>query len=283
MFSGGWITDEDVEGLGWEEENCLTRNAYSTWTWHSYTTLLENYAEEYNCPGENLSNYPMRYRVRELIRQHSSSIEIVLSGLPSVLQEVTFEGHGWIGDSIGDAIQWEWDLDYDDTVFDIDATGSSVTHLFDETGSHTIALRASAPGALPIIVTKEIYISQIPIEVGYPEGFESLKRDFSTPYSDLVSEYEWNFGDGSPTESGREESHTYETTGYYSITLTVTLNDGSTLTGGEKIFVGPGTRYIQGHTITGAETWLTGGTYVILGNIYVSRGVLLSQWNQEQL
>lgn len=45
----------------------------------------------------------------------------------------------------------------------------------------------------------------------------------------IIDEFEWEFGDGT-TGNGSTINHTYENTGEYTITLTVTDNDGSTAT-----------------------------------------------------
>ncbi|MBF0497884.1 MAG: PKD domain-containing protein [Deltaproteobacteria bacterium] len=41
--------------------------------------------------------------------------------------------------------------------------------------------------------------------------------------------YTWDFGDGTPTKTGRVQGHTYAKSGFYTDTLTLNLNDGTTL------------------------------------------------------
>ena len=171
---------------------------------------------------------------------------------------------------------WEWDFNYHEGNFHADATGRAVTTVFYQSGDRTIALQAFVDGHAPIIVTKAIYVKPLPIEVTFPERFESLDRHFSTVPSEHITQYTWNFGDGTPTASGSIQDHTYPISGYYTVTLTLTLDDGSTTSSQEGILVGPGTRYIQGHTIYGYETWYSGGTYVLEGSIYVARGGMLT-------
>ncbi len=140
--------------------------------------------------------------------------------------------------------------------------------------TNTIALRPNGDDSK--IETKQIFIRPYPISVTYPDGYESLHRHFSTPSSSLIDTYTWNYGDGSATETGRTQGHTYSTSGYYTVTLTLTLDDGSAITNQQGIFVGPGTRYIQGHTIYEDETWYAGGTYVVQGGITVAQGGTLT-------
>ena len=173
---------------------------------------------------------------------------------------------------------WEWDFAYDGS-FNAEAAGQMVTipaerYKYDSTNTKTIALRPNGDDSK--IQTKQIFIRPYPISVSYPDGYESLHRHFSTPSSSLVDEYTWNYGDGSPTESGTSKGNSYPTSGYYTVTLTLTLHDGSSISSQQGIFVGPGKRYIQGHTIYGDETWHAGGTYVVQGNIKVAQGATLT-------
>ena len=165
--------------------------------------------------------------------------------------------------------QYVWEItDQDNSSVLLD--GAQVEHVFKQGGVHTITLSVTGSG-VTYSLDKQIDIGAPDIEVSYPNGFESLYREFSICESDYITEYEWNFGDGSPTETGREATHTYETSGYYAVTVTLILDDGSSISASEGIFVGPGTRYINGHTITGNETWHAGGTYHLLGNITVAQ------------
>ena len=83
----------------------------------------------------------------------------------------------------------------------------------------------------------------------------------------------WDFGDGViRTEDNYHTTHEYSASRYYTLKLTITLKDGTPLTSEQGVFVGPGTRYIQGHTIYGDEIWYSGGTYVIQGRIMVAQG-----------
>jgi parallel beta-helix repeat protein len=153
--------------------------------------------------------------------------------------------------------------------------GAQATHKFRHNGSYSVSLTVN-DGSSSYTYNKTIAVRKPDIEVDSPDGFTSLKRAFSTPNSDLITEYTWNFGDGSPAETGRSREHTYQESGYYSVTLSLTLDDGSTLQNEEGIWVGPGTRYIPGHTIYGDETWSGGGTYVIQGDISIAdSGILI--------
>ncbi|MFZ2631105.1 MAG: PKD domain-containing protein, partial [Desulfosalsimonadaceae bacterium] len=173
---------------------------------------------------------------------------------------------------------WEWDLNYDGT-FEADPRYSGQPAIspdpldFKTRGTKRIAVKAKVTAqAIEKTAEKTITVTQYPIHVGYPDGYEDLDREFSTPQNDLIETYSWNYGDGSPVEEGPSHGNTFPTSGYYNVTLTLTLDDNSTIQSETGIFVGPGTRYIQGHTIYGDETWYAGETYVVLGSIGVAQG-----------
>ena len=167
---------------------------------------------------------------------------------------------------------WEWDFNNDGTY---DATGQSVTHTFKYWGDFTAVVRLNHDDNLK--VSKTIHIHPPEITVTYPNGFEDLYRHFSTPVISGVQGYAWNFGDGVVrTDDDNTTSHTYTTSGYYNVTLTQTLSDNTPVQSQVGIFVGPGTRYIQGHTIYGSETWYSGGTFVVQGSVTVAEGATLT-------
>ena len=172
----------------------------------------------------------------------------------------------------------EWDFDYEEGNFTSDATGLTVNaYLFHSWGPRTIAIRVN--GSLEIAAKKQIYVQPYPITVSYPDGFEDLHRHFFTPsHSDIQSDsYVWDFGDGIvKTGEGNTTSHTYPTSGYYTVNMTMTLSDGAVVSNSQGIYVGPGVRYIPGHTVYGSETWYSGGTYVVQGDITIANGATLT-------
>ena len=202
---------------------------------------------------------------------HEFHIDIVDPAEIKVLNPAIFRAVGKLN---GDAVSlWEWDFSYDGVNFDADDSGQSVSHVFKNWGNITIALRVNGQE----IITKNIYVSPPPIDVSYPHGFEDLYRHFETPYNSIIQSYVWDFGDGVVrTDDDNTTSHPYATSGYYTVTLTLTLDDNSTIQSTAGIFVGPGTRYIQGHTIYDEEKWYAGGTYVIQGSITVAQGAKLT-------
>lgn len=188
---------------------------------------------------------------------------------PSAPTEVTFQASGELTNLNIAPYLWEFGDGQS-------AYGQSVSHLYKAPKAYIVRLTMTdASGALHII-DETVVVRPPEITVSYPGSSEDLHLQFSTPDSPLISQYTWNYGDGSPPESGsRTRDHYYPTSGYYTATLTVTLDDGSTIQSQRGLFVGPGTKYIQGHTIYSSETWHTGGTYVVQGSISIAQGAKL--------
>ena len=170
------------------------------------------------------------------------------------------------------AISYSWDFGDGQT-----ASGQSVKYNYGQPDEYNVTLTMIDSDSATHVVTETVTVRQPPITVTYPNGYESLDRDFETPDISGEQSYVWNFGDGViVTDDNHTTSHTYTTSGYYTVTLTQTMSDDSTVQSQTGIFVGPGTRYIQGHTIYADETWYSGGTYVVQGGIYVAQGATLT-------
>ena len=197
---------------------------------------------------------------------------IISQDTVGVLKFLTLYGSGNIGGTVPHT--WEWDFEYDGNPehFEIQATGKQASRTYRTTGRKTVGLRVTADGFAPIIVRRSILVLPPQIYVSYPNGYEGKDRHFSTPELPSVNEYTWNYGDTTPGESGRTNDHTYADVGFYTVGLTLTLDDNSTIQTEAGIFVGPGTRYIHGHTIYGEETWYSGGKYLVQGSIVVAQG-----------
>jgi len=158
-------------------------------------------------------------------------------------------------------------------------SGKDKTHYYKQPGEYNVTLTMTDSFNTSHVKTESVAVRPPKIDMTYPNGLESLHRHFSTPSNLHVPDsghYHWNYGDGSPSETGEDVGHTYPTSGSYNVTLTLMLDDGTQVSNTVQIFVGPGTRYIQGHTIYYDETWYSGGIYMVQGSIYVSKGATLT-------
>jgi len=114
------------------------------------------------------------------------------------------------------------------------ASGNTMTCTYTSKSSFTASCRANgvvtASDATPVVVgnqNPDVSISATPtLSVTTPVDvtFTSTCTD---PDGNCVS-YLWDFGDGSPTSSLANPTHTYSTAGYYTARLTVTDDNGAT-------------------------------------------------------
>ncbi|MFZ2631664.1 MAG: right-handed parallel beta-helix repeat-containing protein [Desulfosalsimonadaceae bacterium] len=165
-------------------------------------------------------------------------------------------------------ISYDWNFGDTQT-----GTGSPVIHYYKKPGIYPVSLVMTDNAGKTHPYNTTVVVKPPQINVSHPDGYSSLTRKFSTPDSSRYKHYNWDFGDNTSQSNDRESFNTYPPESrYYTVTLTVTLQDDTPIQAQTGIFVGPGTRYIQGHTIYGEETWYSGGTYEVQGTITVAQG-----------
>jgi PKD repeat protein len=115
------------------------------------------------------------------------------------------------------------------------ASGVSVSHLYSETGAYTVTLTVTDDdGATDTIHATKIVRNKSPVAI-FTESTETAHIDEIITFNATESHdpdgsivtYSWDFGDGN-TATGVTVSHAYADNGFYSVTLTVTDNDGAT-------------------------------------------------------
>ena len=111
------------------------------------------------------------------------------------------------------------------------STEASPTHTYTAEGSYTVSLTVTGPGG------SDQSVCQGCISVEHPapaaaftpsatSGTYDLTIQFSNDSTGVISDYAWDFGDGT-TSSEESPSHTYTTEGIYTVTLTVSGPGGS--------------------------------------------------------
>lgn len=160
---------------------------------------------------------------------------------------VTFDGSG-SNDADGDTLTYSWNFGDGSSS---ENTGSSATHIYTVAGTFQATLTVSdgkdqtTSAPIPVLVAEGSPATGQPtasIAVRGMSGPAPLLSRFdgsaSTPSSDADSivQYKWTFGDGSAA-TGKIVSHIFTDIGEYSVTLTVTDNNGTSNTTTVKIDV----------------------------------------------
>ena len=140
------------------------------------------------------------------------------------------------GDSDGTLANVAWNFG-DGTV----ATGSPVSHTYTDEAPRTVTLTVTDNDGAQATDTRSVQPFANPTASFTAECDElqcsfdgSASHDAGAP----VVSYAWSFGDGG-TATGPTPSHTYAGAGTYSVTLTVTDNEGATGSAAQSVFAAP--------------------------------------------
>ncbi|NIN65976.1 MAG: PKD domain-containing protein [Anaerolineae bacterium] len=154
---------------------------------------------------------------------------------------VTFSDQSVSYDSI---VSWAWDLDGDGLV---DSTAVSPTWTYAAAGDYAVTLTVSeADGDVDSqshtveVTSLAPPVASFTFQPAEPIVGETVTFDASGSYDPdgRIVSYSWDFGDGT-TGSGVTAAHSYEAAGTYSVTLTVTDNDGLSGLVSEDVIVSP--------------------------------------------
>lgn len=186
-------------------------------------------------------SHPVTLRVTDDDGASTLAVTIVDVGAPPLAEAggpytgdesspITLSGSGL--DPDGDPLVYAWDLD-NDGVFE--TSGAVVTNIWPDDGVYAVVFRVEDDrGGLATATTTVMVNNLPPIAAAGPDQVglvgELLFFDGSgsrDPGSADTLSFEWDFGDGAPGASGVQATHSYTASGVYTVTLTVTDNDGA--------------------------------------------------------
>ncbi len=139
-------------------------------------------------------------------------------------------------DPDGTVVAYAWDFG-DGT----SGTGKTATHAFAKPGNYIVKLTvtdnegATAVGSLVVTVPGNLSPTAR-FAVAVDDMSVSLDATGSTDADGSVQRYEWDFGDGM-ADAGASAVHRYAALGSYTVTLTVTDDDGATATAAHTVVV----------------------------------------------
>ncbi|MBI2675905.1 MAG: PKD domain-containing protein [Candidatus Aenigmarchaeota archaeon] len=149
-------------------------------------------------------------------------------------------------DSDGYIREWFWDFGDGVTTY-----GQGTSHMYGRSGTFTITLRVTDNLGLQASTTRTITVgsgqtrpvAEFSFYPSNPRINEEIEFDASSSYDPdgRIVEYRWRYDDGtSKTTSSTRVFHTFDARRTYSVTLTITDNDGLTTSQTRDIAVGNG-------------------------------------------
>ena len=144
---------------------------------------------------------------------------------------INFDASG-SSDSDGTIVLYEWDWDNDGTYDETSTTSATTSHTWSDDGSYPIVLRVTddddATDTDTITVTVEDLNPTAEFSDNGPqnEGSTVSFTDVSTSSPDNIVSWSWDFA-GMGTSNEQNPSFTFTDNGVYTVTLTVTDDDGS--------------------------------------------------------
>jgi PKD repeat protein len=155
--------------------------------------------------------------------------------------DVRFSAEGT--DPDGDPLVYEWSFGDGASAF-----GAQATHRYLAAGNYTATVTATDPDGATATATVQVSVSgnrapSVTLTANPQSGTAPLRVRFTADGTDPDGgslRYSYDFGDGSPAETGRRPTHTYAQPGTYTARVTVTDRQGATASAQIAITVSAG-------------------------------------------
>ncbi|MEW6470418.1 MAG: PKD domain-containing protein [Bacteroidota bacterium] len=130
------------------------------------------------------------------------------------------------------AISWAWNFGDPSSGPANTSALQNPTHSYTSAGTFTATLIVTGQGGCQDTTSVQVTVNPLPqsnfsattVCVGLTTAF----TDLSTVSSGTITQWSWNYGDGSPVGTVQNPAHQYMNAGTYTVTLTVTSSNGCT-------------------------------------------------------
>ncbi len=144
----------------------------------------------------------------------------------------------------GSIVSYEWDMD-NDGVYN-EGNTPTLTYTYDKIGTYQFSVRLKDTQGGTSVLTREAVVGS-ELDMRPVADFQMVPGNGTAPvriqFDGRISrakkgslvKYEWNFGDGTPSESAEVVTHEFKKGGSYTVSLSVTDEDGQSTTKENKL------------------------------------------------
>ncbi|MEL6252394.1 MAG: PKD domain-containing protein [Bacteroidota bacterium] len=184
--------------------------------------------DDIGCPGDTV--FGMVNVLPEPVADYSTNI--VCEGGQTIFTNNTTL-------ATGNIVSWSWDFG-DGSPMDIN---QNPNHVYTSAGNYQVNLEVTSDRGCQSTITNQVTVNPSP-QVDFTftnvcEDNPNLFLDVSTISSGTITNYTWNFGDGTPSQNGPNVLHEYTDFGFYNTTLTATSDQGCVSAFTQTVFVSP--------------------------------------------
>ncbi|MFQ6125061.1 MAG: PKD domain-containing protein [Candidatus Heimdallarchaeota archaeon] len=179
----------------------------------------------YLIDADSIDNYPLMHSLKTLPVAPPSADFTFSPTDPSIEDAITFMDTST--DPDGTITAWDWDFGDGKTSME-----QNPSHQYTDKGEYIVQLTVTDNEGLTNTVEQTITLRNLPPTASFSYspssptvGEEILFTDASFDPDGTISAWAWDFGDGM-TSTDINPTHAYDTSGSYSVTLTVTDDEG---------------------------------------------------------
>lgn len=224
-FDGGKSKDKDdnIVEYAWDFDGDGEYDSFGSKASHSYKE-----AGQYKATLKVMDADDQESTISITIDVGAREAKAVITATPEagpIPLTVEFDGSQSTTSDGSSIVNYEWDFGDGTPVI---PTGAQVSHKYDNIGTYTVKLRVFSESGEEAEATKEIYARVVPLQACFEPSRERGKSPLTVTFDAACSQggiqkWEWNFGDGF-TSDNRRPTHTFKSSGNFTVNLEVTDN-----------------------------------------------------------